>query len=161
MNPEQTAVVVKKSILGIPGCTIAHELGVHPSTVTRTQQRPEIKAKIERAGEYIVNRGLQPAVKTICRLAAMGNQDRRDPETGLKLFDKEVAKLSLDASKHITSMAGLSGTAPSTIINAMIQINQAPEQQQELNGLAAFLGSQWQQPIDITQDATECTHTIA
>jgi hypothetical protein len=64
--------------------------------------------------------------------------------------DKDTLKLSLDASKHITSMAGLSGTTPSTIINALINVSAAPEQSQELINLQAFLTAKWQR-----QDAIE------
>ena len=137
MDNQQTAVVIQRTIQGLTTRDIGQEIGLSRTAVNNVQHRPEVKAKIERAANHIINRGLQPAVKTLCRLAAMGN---------VKDADKDSLKLSLDASKHITSMAGLSGTAPSTIINAMIQINQAPEQAQELNTIAAFLSSQWQQP---------------
>jgi len=142
MDNQQTAVVIQRTIQGLTTRDIGQEIGLSRTAVNNVQHRPEVKAKIERAANHIINRGLQPAVKTLCRLAAMGN---------VKDADKDSLKLSLDASKHITSMAGLSGGAPSTIINAMIQINQAPEQAQELNTIAAFLSSQWHdKTIDIS-----------
>ena len=136
MRPDQTAVVIKRTVEGLTTRDIGQEIGLSRTAVNNVQHRPDVKAKIERAADHIINRGLQPAVKTLCRLAAMGN---------VKDADKDSLKLSLDASKHITGMAGLSGAAPSTIINAMIQINQAPEQSKELDSIAAFLSSQWQQ----------------
>jgi hypothetical protein len=109
-------------------------MGYHESTISRTINKPEIRALIEAEATKIINRGLRPAVKTICRLAAMGN---------VKSQDKDMLKLSLDASKHVTSMAGLSGSAPSTIINTLIQVNHAPEHREELNDLQDFLRMQW------------------
>ena len=142
MDNQQTAVVIQRTIQGLTTRDIGQEIGLSRTAVNNVQHRPEVKAKIERAANHIINRGLQPAVKTLCRLAAMGN---------VKDADKDSLKLSLDASKHITSMAGLSGGAPSTIINAMIQINQAPEQAQELQGIAAFLATQWQENPQIIE----------
>ncbi len=151
MDNQQTAVVIQRTIQGLTTRDIGQEIGLSRTAVNNVQHRPEVKAKIERAANHIINRGLQPAVKTLCRLAAMGN---------VKDADKDSLKLSLDASKHITSMAGLSGTAPSTIINAMIQINQAPEQAQELSTIAAFLSSQWQQAPTIGQDKVDNKYPV-
>jgi DNA-binding Lrp family transcriptional regulator len=139
MTPEQTALVTAGHIKGIPQGQIAEQVGMARETVNRHLHRPEIKALIEREAAEIINRGLKPARRTLTRLAALGN----NPTT-----DKDHLKLSLDAAKHITSMAGLSGGAPGTIINALIQVNQAPEQSKELSGIAAFLSNQWMtQPI--------------
>jgi hypothetical protein len=88
---------------------------------------------IEREAAEIINRGLKPARKTLTRLAAMGTT---------KTANKAHLKLALDASKHITSMAGLSGTTPSTIITALIQVNEAPQQHAELNTLIQFISQQ-------------------
>lgn len=157
MDSKQIATATKLYIEGQTLREIAPQVGAHFTTVGNDLRRPEVKAKIERAANHIINRGLQPAVRTLCRLAAMGN---------VKEADKDSLKLSLDASKHITSMAGLSGGAPGVIINAMIQINQAPEQTQELAGLAAFMSSQWKQDaIDLTpvgqpQDVTDIEPSI-
>jgi hypothetical protein len=148
MTPAQTAVVTSRTIQGIPIRAIAQEIGTSHQTVLRTQHKPEIKALIEREAAEIINRGLKPARRTITRLAAMGNA---------KGADKDMLKLSLDASKHITSMAGLSGTTPSTIINALIQVNQHPARAQELDCISAFLQSQWQpnQPIQSNDGETK------
>lgn len=142
MDNQQTSIVIQRTIQGLTTRDIGQEIGLSRTAVNNVQHRPEVKAKIERAANHIINRGLQPAVKTLCRLAAMGN---------VKDQDKDSLKLSLDASKHITSMAGLSGGAPSTIINAMIQINQAPEQAQELQAIGAFLATQWQENPQIIE----------
>jgi hypothetical protein len=135
MTPAQTAIATACNLKGESIYEIAPKLGCHPSTVYRNLNRPEIKAIIEREAAEIINRGLKPARRTLTRLAAIGNT---------KDADKDMLKLSLDASKHITSMAGLSGNAPGTIINALIQVHQAPEQTRELDGIAAFLSAHWQ-----------------
>jgi hypothetical protein len=148
MTPAQTAIVTSRTIQGVPIRAIAQEIGTSHQTILRTQHKPEIKALIEREAAEIINRGLKPARRTLTRLAAIGNTKRAD---------KDMLKLSLDASKHITSMAGLSGNAPGTIINALIQVNQAPEQSRELDGIQAFLSSHWQanQPIQSNDGETK------
>jgi hypothetical protein len=158
MTPEQIGIASRCKLNGESIEVIGPKLGVHPSTVYRNLERPEIKALIEREAAEIINRGLKPARRTITRLAAIGNT---------KSNDKDMLKLSLDASKHITNMAGLSGGAPGTIINALIQVNQAPEQAKELSGIAAFLSNQWQEksiPIEMVEIKTtdvEAAHTSA
>jgi hypothetical protein len=132
---------------------IEAKIGLDHSTIARAQQRPEIKAKIEHEIEQLINRGLKPARATMCRLAAIGNT---------KTTDKDMLKLSLDASKAIIAQAQ---GAPGSIINTLIQINHAPEQAQELDGIAAFLNHQWrqaatidaeiEQPIQIPNDHSE------
>jgi hypothetical protein len=155
VTPEQTAIITAGHLNGIPHHQIAAQTGLARETVTRHLHKPEIREKIEAAADRIVNGGLDDAVATITRLAREGKATT----------DKDWAKLGLDASKHITSMVGLSGNTPSTIINAMIQINQAPEQGKELQGITAFLANQWQagqdeaidveQPIQILNDHSE------
>ncbi len=125
MTPEQNAIVARKTVQGVPGRQIAQVLGVHESTVSRAKAavRPYIESEIS----ALMMRGLKPARRTLCRLAAIGNQADAD---------KDMLKLSLDASKTILSHAN---GQPGTIINTLIQINQAPEQAQELNAIDAYL----------------------
>jgi hypothetical protein len=155
MTPNQLAVATSKAIQGVPGCKIAQAVGVHESTISRNLNKPEIKALIEREAQEIINRGLKPARRTITRLAAIGNNTKTN--------DKDMLKLSLDASKHITSMAGLSGTAPSTVINALIQVNQAPQQTAEVQALQQFMQQMWVCSDDEHQEITgiPATHTPA
>lgn len=131
MNAEQVAYAVTKRVQGVPVRTIGDDLGVSHTTVVRALNKAEIKAKIEREAEQIISRGLKVARRTITRLAAEGNKGK----------DPAMLKLALDASKHITSMAGLSGNAPSTIINQMIQINNAPEESKEVADIKSFIQS--------------------
>lgn len=133
MNPEQIATCTKLHIEGKSIRDIAPVVDRSPSAVAQTLRKPEIRALIEREAQEIINRGLRPARRTLTRLAAIGN----------KGTDKDMLKLSLDASKHITSMAGLSGTTPSTVINALIQVNEAPQVSREIEGLAQYLQSKW------------------
>lgn len=154
MTPEQTAIATARYIEGQSTREIAPQVGAHWTTVARDLRRPEVRAKIEAAANQIINRGLKPSVNTLCRLAAKGNT---------KYADKDTLKLALDASKHITSIAGLSGNAPSTVINALIQVNQAPEQGQELTDIQRFLSHTWGQPaIDLTDTThqTSCKESM-
>lgn len=144
MNAEATAYAVSRSIQGVPGCKIAKEIGVHESTISRTLNQPEIRSIIEQAAKDIIIRSLPAACKTIDRLAKIGNESQ----------DKDMLKLSLDASKHVTSMSGLSGNAPSTIINAMIQINSAPEESKEVQDIRAFLKAKLINATEVLQSET-------
>lgn len=132
-TPEQIGITTKRTIEGVPIRQIAAEIGASHQTVIRIQHDPAIKAKIEAAAAKLINGPLNDAVETISRLAKQGKDTT----------DKDWAKLGLDASKHITGMAGLSGTTPSTVINALIQVNEAPQQGQELTALTAFLQDRW------------------
>ena len=111
MNPEQIATCTKLHLEGKSIYEIAPQVNRSPSAVAQTLRRPDIKAKIDREANEIINRGLKPARQTLCRLAAIGNTKQSDPA---------MLTLSLKASQHITNIAGLSGQAPSTIINALI-----------------------------------------
>jgi hypothetical protein len=131
MTPAQTAIVARRTIEGAPVRTIADEVGLHHSQVVRTRQKPEIRSLIESEIESLITKGMRPARRTLCRLAAMGNT---------KEIDKDTIKLSLDASKAIMGMVQ---GQPGTIITNLIQINHAPEHRQELDGLQDFLKTQW------------------
>lgn len=134
MTPEKIAIASDCIIRGMSTAEIAPLLDVNQSTVCRTINQPDVRARIEREATEIINRGLKPARRTLTRLAAMGNS---------KDCDAVTAKLSLDAAKHITNIAGLSGNAPGTIINQLIQINADPEQTQELRDIKSYLQNQW------------------
>ena len=136
MTPAKIKTATKRTLKGDTTRAIAHDLGVDHNTVARAINKPEIRAIIEREAAAIITEGLEPARKTLTRLARVGNK-----ATG----DLAETKLSLDASKHITSIAGLSGNAPGTIINQLIQINSDPETTKEIQNLKSYLQTQWTQ----------------
>ena len=144
MNAEQLALATQCHLEGKSIYEIAPLVGRDPSTVAKALRKPEIRARIEREAEQIINRGLKVARRTITRLAAEGNKGK----------DPAMLKLALDASKHITSMAGLSGNAPSTIINAMIQINSAPEESKEVQDIRSFLQAKLINATEVSQSET-------
>jgi hypothetical protein len=158
MNPANQAIVAQRTLEGFPTRAIAAEIGTSHTSVERARNNPKVKAWIEKEFTSLMERGLKPARKTLCRLAALGTIDQRDPDTGIRRFDKDLLKLSLDASKVIVSQAQ---GAPGTIINALIQINEAPQQSQELSGLAAFLSDRWSSKIQIEDAMTgiQASHT--
>lgn len=135
MTTAQTAKMIELSAQGVPVRKQGEIIGVHYSTINKNQHEPEIRALIEREATELLTRGLKTARRTILRLAADGNT---------READKDTKKLALDASKVIINAAGLSGQAPSTIINNLMLVNQAPEQAQELSGIQAFLSHSWQ-----------------
>ena len=131
MTPEQTAIVARRTIEGVPIRTIAAELGTTHPSVIRAKKKPEVRAYIENEIANLMQRGLKPARLTLCRLAA----------EGIKAKDKDMLSLSLKASQTILQHAN---GQPGTIINALIQVNQAPEQSQELTDIQRFLTHTWQ-----------------
>jgi len=139
--PTKTDIIAEIAKGGIAGDTqkeIAKRLGIHQTTVSKIQRQPEIKAYIESEIEQLMRRGLSQARRTVCRFAAKGN---------IKDAKIEEQKLALDASKVILSHAQ---GAPGTVVNTLIQINQAPAQAAELTALNDFLAHTWKnQVIDV------------
>ena len=104
----------------------------------------EIKGIIEREASRIIEKGLHPAGDLIVGLVKEGLD---------KDADKDVKRLGFDAAKHITGMAGISGGAPGTVINTMIQVNQNPDRVNELSNVQKFLEHQWGMKDEEVQDA--------
>jgi DNA-binding Lrp family transcriptional regulator len=122
---------------------IAAEMDISTRTVQNGLKRQDVRSLIERETAEIIKRGLIPARRTITRFAAMGNSKEATDA------DK---KLALEASKHITGIAGVSGTTPSVVINSLTQINQQAEQTEEMKAFQAFLMNQWgikQEVVDV------------
>ena len=136
MTPAKIKTATKRTLKGDTTRAIAHDLGVDHNTVARAINKPEIREIIEREAAAIISQGLEPARKTLIKLAEAGTKAESEP------VDK---KLALDASKHITSIAGLSGGTPGTIINQLIQINSDPETTKEIQNLKSYLQTQWTQ----------------
>ena len=126
MTPETKSLIASKSIEGATTREIASITGYNQSTIVRSQQKPDIKALVEKGISQLLQRGITPAVNTHCRLAAIGASAKvvafTDPDTGrtTKVSDVDPAllKLSLDASKNILSHAN--GSGPQTVINQLI-----------------------------------------
>ncbi len=111
MDNNQTALIISETIKGIPGCKIAQDIGVHESTISRAKQKPDIKAIVEAGITKLIKRGLNPAVNTLCRAAAMGN-------TKSIKDTPDLYKLSVDASNKI--IGHIQGSGPQTVINQLI-----------------------------------------
>lgn len=143
MTPENRALVVAGRIQEKSCREISREIGCNPKSITNLLKKDEIKELIERETSEIIKRGLIPARRTITRFAAMGtNPDATD-------VDK---KLALEASKHITGIAGVSGTTPSVVINTLTQINQQGEQTKQIKAFGEFLMQKWAQDMDEVVD---------
>jgi hypothetical protein len=111
MTPEQTAIVIQRSIQGVSSRDIAEEIGTSHTSVYRVKQKDDVKAIVEKGISKLMKRGLNPSVNTLCRFAALGNSKNI-------MRDKDFAKISLDASKTILSH--VNGSGPQTIINQLI-----------------------------------------
>lgn len=151
MSPDQIALATRRTIEGVPTREIAREIGVAAhTTVSRAMAKPEIRALIESAAVRLITEALDDSVTTAARLAKIGTTTE----------DKDWAKLGLDASKYVMSVPGVSGQAPSTIITQLIQVNQAPQQSRELDGLAAFLTQHWGVDTKDTVEIVDCVESI-
>jgi IS30 family transposase len=126
VNAEQIATCTNLHLEGQSIYQIAPQVNRSPSAVAQALRKPDIKAKIEKEANEIINRGLKSARRTLTRLAAIGNA---------KEIDKDLIGLSLKASQHITNIAGLSGNQPGTIINNLIY-NQGAHTQTDAISLA-------------------------
>jgi hypothetical protein len=111
MTPQQEAIIISETANGATTRHIAPLVGLDHSNVARHQKR--LRDHINRQASELLQRGLTPARRTITRLAAIGNT---------KAADKDMLKLSLDASKIVLNAAGILASAGTTI-NNMIQIN--------------------------------------
>lgn len=111
MTPEQTAVVIQKTIEGVPSRDIGQAIGTSHMAVVRARQKPDVKAIVEAGLSKLIKRGVNPAVNTLCRAAALGNA--KGAEDNIDLF-----KLSIQASDKILSH--VSGSGPQTVINQLI-----------------------------------------
>ncbi|MFH1664891.1 MAG: helix-turn-helix domain-containing protein [Candidatus Omnitrophota bacterium] len=111
MNPKQIATCTKLHLEGKSIYDIAPQVDRSPSAVAQTLRRPDIKAFIEDEGQRIIHQGLSLAREVIIKRT----------QEGLSKSAQDATKdRSLRAAIHITNMAGLSGQAPSTVINALI-----------------------------------------
>lgn len=148
MDTESIALVTKRTIEGAPYRETAAELGVSHTTVMRVVHKPDVKAIVEAGITKLLQRGLNPSVNTLCRLAAVGANTKikliTNPETGQTYkaadVDKDLLKLSLDASKVILNHAA--GTGPTTVINQLIysQGTHAPTDELSITMLNRALG---------------------
>jgi phage terminase small subunit len=135
MTPENRALVVAGRVQEKSCREISREIGCNPKSVTNLLEKDDIKELIERSTARIINETLEPACKTIANCVKLGND--------LKTCTDAQLKISADMSKHVTGIAGISGTTPSVVVNNLTQINQAVEQSEELKALSAFLMNQW------------------
>ncbi len=111
MDTNQTALIISETIKGATSRDIEAITGIDHSTIARARQKPDIKAKVEAGINQLINRGLKPAVNTLCRAAAMGNVK------GIT-NTPDLYKISVDASNRIISH--ISGSGPQTVINQLI-----------------------------------------
>ncbi len=121
MDTNQLATLTSLAIQGKPSREIAAQIGVSHTTVSNTLNKPDIKSKVERCITDLINRGLRPSIRTLSRFAAIGNtKDITSPN------NRDLAKLSLDASKTILSH--ISNSGPQTVINTLIYSNSTHSQ---------------------------------
>lgn len=111
MDNQTTAVIIAETIKGATSRDIEAITGIDHSTIARARQKPDIKAKVEAGISQLINRGLKPAISTLCRAAAMGN-------TKSITSTPDLYKISVDASNRIISH--ISGSGPQTVINQLI-----------------------------------------
>jgi hypothetical protein len=154
MNVSQAAEIIHESAKGTPCREIGEKLGIHYSTVNKFQQivRPQIDAEMA----ALLTEGLTASRQTTVKFAKYG----ASPECVPGQSDEKWAKLSLDASKSILGV--VVSSQPGTVINTLIQVNEAPQQSSELSGLSAYLKDRWsekmEQPCD-NSTGVQIAHT--
>jgi hypothetical protein len=136
MNAEQQAIIIHESAKGTTTRNIEPIVGLDHTTINRAQAK--LRDKIDAEVNEILNSGLVAARKTTIKLAEYGASEACVPGVS----DVQWAKLSHDASKSILSI--ITSSQPSTIINALIQINQAPESTKEVQAITSFIDAQWE-----------------
>lgn len=137
LTQEQKSIIISKSAQGASSRRIAPLVGVSKDSVLRAQK--ELRPLIDKEAELLLTSGLKASRETTVRFAEYGASEKCIPGES----DPAWAKISLDASKSIIGI--LSQGSNSTIINQLIQINQAPEQTKELSALAEFIRASWSQ----------------
>lgn len=140
----EKAEIARLRVKGLGMQKIGEKIGRSRLTVRKALRTDEIRGIIEREASRIIEKGLHPAGDLIVGLVKEGLE---------KDAGQDVKRLGLDAAKHITGMAGLSGGAPGTVINTMIQVNQNPDRVSELSNVQRFLAHQWGVKEEEVQDA--------
>lgn len=155
MTPEQQAYLISQSAQGASCRTIADRTGIPKSTINDAQQ--QLRPYIIEEATALLNDGLGHARRTVVYNASRGYID------DATIDDR---KLGLDASKIILNAAQITGQGnPSTIINAIIQVNQAPEQGEAIGLLQQFLAARMSDPqtlslTPIPQDRDDKTSVV-
>lgn len=129
---KEKAIIAKMTVEGKTAEEIGKKIGrTGCGVLQQRQDSKDIRRLIEKEADRIITRGLRPAGDLIVSLV-------RDAEDG----DKDARRLGFDAAKHITNISGISGGAPGTVINTMIQVNQR-DRVAELSNVQKFLSHQW------------------
>lgn len=136
ITPAQQAVIIHESAKGKSTRAIEDICGLDHTTISRAQHK--LRALIDAEAELLLTKGLTAARKTTIKFAEYGASEQCVPGES----DPQWAKLSHDASKSIISI--VTSSQPSTIINNLIQINQAPDQGNELSALAQYMADTFQ-----------------
>ena len=144
MTVAEKAEIARLRVKGLGTDQIGKKIGRARNTIRKALRTDEIKGIIEREASRIIEKGLHPAGDLIVGLVKEG----LDKDAG-----QDVKRLGFDAAKHITGMAGISGGAPGTVINTMIQVNQNPDRVNELSNVQKFLEHQWGVKDEDIEDA--------
>jgi hypothetical protein len=150
MTPEQTAIIIHESACGKSTRAIEEMIGKDHSTIALFRQNSTIRPLIEEEMAYLLTKGLKAARQTTVKFAEYGASEECQPGKS----DEKWAKIAADASKSILNV--VTSSQPGTVINTLIQVNQAPEQSKELSSLASFLQANWSEP-DRYADTTHTT----
>ena len=123
VTPKQKEQIIEGKALGIPERDIAPLVGVSPATVNRISHKPDIRERINQLATELVNEGHQLVKENILSTIKESNDQTVKPgtkeETAYRLG---LRKLSLQASKNITDIAGLTTQQPSTVITQLINV---------------------------------------
>jgi hypothetical protein len=133
MKAKQKAIVIAETIAGKTERQIAAQIGCSQPAVNNVKRSADVRPILDKALSNLIKRGANPAVKTLCRAAALGNT--KCAPNNIDLF-----KLSIQASDKI--LTHINGGGPQTVINQLININSSPETSKEVQAIQSFINAQ-------------------
>jgi N-methylhydantoinase A/oxoprolinase/acetone carboxylase beta subunit len=141
-TPAMTTKAIGMRAKGRPIVEIAADLECNAQSLGRHLAKPNIRDRIERETEKLLESGLSPSRETLVGFARKGAKMVQG-----EITDFNTARLALDASKTILGAAGITSQG-STTINNILNVTQNPDIAKELSQLSEFLASKMRPQIE-------------
>jgi len=122
-KPALVDVIVEAKAKGVSDRGIAKQIDTTGATVNRISHRPEIRKRINQLATELITEGQESIKQTILDTIQTSNEQgvaQGDKDTNT--YRLNLRKLSLQASRTITDIAGLTTQQPSTVVQTLIQV---------------------------------------
>ena len=120
---QQKDAIVEGKALGIPERDIGQEIGLAGGTVNRVSHQPDIRDRINQLATELVEEGHQAVKQNILSTIQESNEQGVKPGSkDTNTYKLGLRKLSLQASRAILDITGLTSTQPSTVIQSIINV---------------------------------------